>query len=284
LSSWTIRSTLKWAHETLRGEGVNEARLAAETLLSYALEIDRFKLYLQPDLALNDTQLNGFRSLIAQRLKGIPIQHLVGHVSFMDVHLQVDASVLIPRFETEELVEHALQRCSKVDPFRFLDAGTGSGAIAIALAKALPQVQGVALDCSPEALKVAQSNARLNGVETRLSFVKSDWLSAVEGRFELIVANPPYIPSAQIETLASEVRDHDPRLALDGGEDGLSAIQTLATQAKGHLCPQGWLLLEIGQGQADVIYRLLNDVGYRNISVYADLSGIERIVEAQWES
>lgn len=282
MSSWTIRSSLKWAHETLQGEGINEARLAAETLLAHALKIDRFKLYLQPDLALDDAQLNGFRRLIAQRIEGIPIQHLVGHVSFMGIPLRVNPSVLIPRFETEELVERALRRCPTTEPFTFVDAGTGSGAIAIALAKARPQAHGVALDCCVKALEVARANARLNQVEAALSLIKSDWLTALEGQFDLIVSNPPYIPTAHIERLQPEVKAHDPRLALDGGQDGLAAIRVVVTQAKDHLRPQGWMLLEIGQGQAEAVRGLLHNVGYHNICVYADLSGIERIVEAQW--
>ncbi len=280
--SWAVRTGLQWAQDTLRQEGVNEARLAGEVLLAHALGLDRFKLYLQPQRPLDEAEAARFRELVARRGQGVPLQHLIGQVSFMGHPIQVNGRVLIPRFETEELVERALQRVSPEAPLRFLDAGTGSGAIAVALAKALPLAQGVALDRSPEALDVARANAALNRVAERLRFVEGDWLEGLDGLFELIVANPPYVPSGQIAALAREVRDHDPRLALDGGPDGLDALRRLIPQAAPRLAPGGWLLLEIGHDQADAVRALLGEVGFGRVAVYADLAGADRIAEAQW--
>lgn len=283
MSTWNVRSALKWAHETLLGEGISEARITAEMLLAHVLDVDRFRLYLQPDLELNPHQSAQFRQLIEQRGSDIPVQHLIGNVSFMGHTLKVDGTVLIPRFETEELVEQTLKRLPNDDGVQFLDAGTGSGAIAISLAKARLNVLGVALDRSEAALEMARENAVLNRVDHRLKFVCSDWLNEIEDVFDVIVANPPYIPSADIQSLAPEVRDHDPRQALDGGPNGLDAIRTLASQATSRLKPGGWLLLEIGQGQASSVAALLEKLGFGNVSVYPDISKIDRMIEARWE-
>lgn len=282
-TSWSVRSILKWAHERLRAAGIDEARLGAETLLAHVLGVERFKLYLRPDLALSSEQGDSFDQLVTQRAQGIPLQRLLGSVSFMGYPLRLRRGVFIPRFETEELVERASMRLPSHGPARFLDAGTGTGAIAVALCKRHAQAHGVALDCSPEALELARENAEVNQVASRLQFVQGDWLSGIEGRFDLIASNPPYVPSEQIDRLAQEVREHDPRLALDGGADGLAAIATVARQAASRLNVGGWLALEIGEGQAQAVAALLEGAGYGHAQIHADLSGIERIAEAQWE-
>jgi release factor glutamine methyltransferase len=231
---------------------------------------------------LTEAQHQSFRDLVSRRSQGIPVQHLLGTVSFMGYAIKVNGDVLIPRFETEELVEKALKRLPD-GAARFLDAGTGSGAIAISIIKLRPDVSGVALDVSESALNVARDNAATNDVANQLQFLQSDWLNNVEGCFDVIVSNPPYIATADIQTLAPEVRDHDPHQALDGGADGLDCVRLLADQAKKHLRANGWLLIEVGEGQAEDAQQILTSVGYRGVTVYPDLSGIERIVEAQWE-
>jgi release factor glutamine methyltransferase len=261
---------------------VDEARLTAENLLAHVLDQDRFRLYLQPDLALTEAQNQSFRDLVSRRSQGIPVQHLLGSVSFMGLDIKVNGDVLIPRFETEELVEKTLRRLPD-RAARFLDAGTGSGAIAISLIKLRPDINGVAVDISDPALNVARENAATHNVIEQIQFLSSDWLNSVEGCFDVIVSNPPYIATADIQTLAPVVRDHDPHQALDGGTDGLESIRILADQAKKHLSANGWLLIEVGEGQTEDVQKILASVGYRAISVYPDLSGIERIVEAQWE-
>jgi len=280
---WTVRSSLNWAHSQLRNREVGEARWAAETLLAHALGVDRFQLYLRPERAVDPSQMAAFQSHVAQRCQGIPLQHLMGSVSFMGYPLRVNRAALIPRFETESLVERASGRLPATAPSRFLDAGTGSGAIAIALAKLCPQARGVALDRSGEALELAQENARSNQVEDQLTFVCSDWFTCVEGTFELIVSNPPYVPSGEIERLAVEVRDHDPHGALDGGADGLEALRTLVEQAPPYLKDRGWVVFEVGCGQAPAVQAALQEKGFDNVGAYEDLNGVERIVEAQWE-
>jgi len=283
LSTWNIRAALKWAHETLLSEGISEARITAEMLLAHVLDMDRFKLYLKPDDMLNDSQSNQFRHQVDQRCKGTPVQHLIGHVSFMGHELRVDHTVLIPRFETEELVEQTLTRLPDDVALNFLDAGTGSGAIAIALLKARPNLQGVALDQSETALETAQKNASLNGIIDRLTFKCSDWLKEIDTSFDLIISNPPYIRSADIDTLAPEVRDHDPRQALDGGPDGLDAIRILSQQATSHLRSGGWFLLEIGHDQSTEVVAILEKLGFKAVTVYPDLAKLDRMVEARWE-
>lgn len=279
----SVRSALKEAHERLRAAGVDEARLDGETLLAHVLNVERLKLYLQPDLALNQAQWRAFDQLLMRRADGTPVQRLLGCVSFMGYPLRMRSGVFIPRFETEELVEQASARMPANGKARFLDAGTGSGAIAIALCKRHADAHGVALDCAPEALEAARRNAELNQVAARLQFVRGDWLTAVEGPFDLIVSNPPYVPSQEIEELPPEVRDHDPRLALDGGADGLAAIGILIRQAASRLRVGGWLVFEIGQGQAQAVAALLRGTGYGHVGVQSDLASIGRIAEGQWE-
>ncbi len=281
-TSWTIRSALKWAHAQLRREGVDEARLAAEALLAHALETERLALYLHPERDVSAEIVDRFQALIERRGRGTPVQHLVGEVSFMGHPLNVNGTALIPRFETEQLVERALERLPATEGARFLDAGTGSGAIAIALAKARPDATGVALDRSVKALELARRNAKRNGVEDRLSFVEGDWLDGVEGTFHLIVSNPPYVRHEALAGLAPEVR-HDPPEALDGGPDGLDAFRALVPQAAARLAPGGWLALEIGQDQGPAVRALLERTGYAAVSVWPDLSGVDRFAEARWE-
>jgi len=281
-TSWTIRSALKWAHSQLRREGVDEARLSAEALLAHALGTERLTLYLQPERGLPAEAMDRFQTLIQRRSRGAPVQHLVGEVSFMGHPLSVNGSALVPRFETEQLVERALARLPVTEGVRFLDAGTGSGAIAIALAKARPDAVGVALDRSSRALDLARRNAERNGVADRLSWVASDWLDGVEGAFHLIVSNPPYVRSDALAGLAPEVR-HDPPEALDGGPDGLAAYRALIPQAASRLAPGGWLVLEIGEEQGPAVRQLLERTGYAAVGVLPDLSGTDRFAEARWE-
>lgn len=276
----TIRSALRWAHAELRRAGVAEARLAAETLLAHALERERLELYLHPQRPVPAERLARFRELIARRAQGVPTQHLVGEVSFLGHPLKVNGAALVPRFETEQLVERALERLPTDG--RFLDAGTGTGAIAIALALARPRARGVALDCAREALALARENAERNGVLERLTFVQGDWLAELQETFDLVVANPPYVPHDQLERLPPEVR-HDPRVALDGGADGLEHVRTLIDQAGACLVPGGWLVLEVGDGQAERVRGRLEAAGYAAVRGYEDLNGVERFVEGRWE-
>lgn len=283
---WTVRRVLAWTTKYFRAAGVEAARFEAETLLAHALRTERLELYLHPERVLSEEERGRFRGLVRRRRAGTPLAYLLGTVEFMDATLKVDRSVLIPRVETEELVEHVLREV-EVDaeaspPLRLLDLGTGSGAVAIALLRAWPQARAVAVDLSLDALRLARENARLNGVARRLELVCSDWQAALRGAFDLIVSNPPYIPTEEIPTLPREVRAHEPHKALDGGTRGLEAIERIIRGAPSVLRPGGRLYLEIGSRQAEDVRGLLECTHqFESIEVLRDLAGHERIVRAR---
>ena len=283
---WTVRRVLEWTTRYLRRGGVEAARFEAEWLLAHALRTERLQLYLNPDRPLSPEERARFRKLVQQRYQGVPLAYLLGTVDFLNVTLQVNEAVLIPRPETEQLVEQILKDHRGCPPERFLDLGTGSGAIALALLAEWPQTRAVAVDISLKALKLARENAERNGLDGRVAFVCSDWLSALRPRaaFELIVSNPPYIPTEELPALQREVRVYEPRRALDGGPRGLVAIARIAQEAPQHLPPGGRLYLEIGAQQASAVVELLRQTGaFGPIDVLKDLAGQDRIVRAEAE-
>ena len=218
------------------------------------------------------------RRWLARRARHEPVQYIVGEQEFFGLKFRVTPDVLIPRPETEHLVEAALARTDRDASLRIADVGTGSGAIAVALAHALPRARVTALDISPAALAVAQENAESHGVAIAFGFLKSDLLEAVAGeRFDMIVSNPPYV--AEGEELEPQVRDYEPGSALFAGPEGLDVYRRLIPQAQAALRPGGWLLLEIGHGQRDALAQLL--AGWGNVSFIADLQGIPRVACAQ---
>ena len=226
---WTVLKLLQWTADYFRDKGIESPRLDAELLLSATLEMDRVALYVNFERPLIADELARYREKVRRRADREPIQYILGETEFWSLPLSVNPFVLIPRADTEVLVEEALKRidgCSNV-----LDVGTGSGAIAIALAHDQPELRVTALDCSAEALEVARGNARRNGVLEHVDCLAGDLNSLPLGPFDMIVSNPPYIPSRNWEQLMPEVRDHEPRLALDGGDDGLEAYRRIAVQA-----------------------------------------------------
>ena len=285
--AWTVRRVLEWTSGYLRRGGVETARFEAELLLAHALRTERLDLYLHPDRPLSDAERARFRELIRKRREGVPLAYLLGTVEFLDVTLRVDRRALIPRVETEELVELILRDCradaARAGPrWRVLDLGTGSGAIAIALLKRWPGARAVAVDLSRDALELARENARQNGVDERIRWVRTDWLAGLRGRFDLIVSNPPYIPSEEYAHLPREVRVYEPRLALDGGPRGLRELARIAEEAPKHLAPGGRLYLEIGAQQAQDVRRLLEETqAFASVEVLRDLAGRERFVRAR---
>lgn len=291
-AQWTVRSAIERATRHLRVMGVEEARLAAETLLAHVLGVDRLELYLQPERVLSAASLERYRELVRRRGEGVPVQHLVGEVSFWGLPFQVGPAAFIPRFETELLVECALRAFasgsdrpeSGQGELRLLELGTGTGAVLIALLVALPQAHGVATDLSAEALALARANAARHNVAGRITLIQSDWFQRVEGRFDAILSNPPYVPSGQLQALPREVREHDPPLALDGGPDGLGALQAIISGAPRHLKPGGRLFLEVGSDQAPAVRDLLEAEGFQAVVVHRDLGGLERVVEATFSS
>ena len=280
-AAWTTLTVLNWTKDYLLSKGVVNARLEAEWLLCAATGLDRVGLYLQYDRPLNAVELAGYRALIARRAKREPLQHILGTQEFHGLEYEVNNNVLIPRHDTEILISEAILR--RPDARTVLDIGTGSGCIAVTLQKRLVNAVVTATDISSAALGVARRNAKKHGSD--IEFIQGSLFTPVSARsFDLIVSNPPYIPSKDIEALDPEVRDYDPRTALDGGKDGLAIYRELIPASVDYLNPEGWLLLEIGAGQADDIVQLFQNSGcFSEPLITVDSSGIERVIAARKE-
>jgi len=278
---WTIREILNWTRGYFKEAGIPQPRLEAEILLAHTLNVDRLHLYLSPDKPLSPDERTRYRTVIKARRTGIPLQHLIGEVNFFGLRFKVSRDVLIPRPETEELLERTLKLAPRDREIRCLDLGTGAGVLAVSLARYLPRAEVTAVDISPEAIELAEKNAQLNGVEGKISFIEGDWFARIDGEYDLIVSNPPYVPSAELERLAKEVRDHEPRRALDGGADGLREITAIVTGARDHLRSGGSLLLEIADGQGSEVERMMKGLGF-DPRIEPDLSGKERFAVARW--
>jgi len=279
---------LKGSADCLKDHRVENPRLNAELLLAQCLGFSRETLYANLRREILAEEKKALDELLRRRMAGEPLQYLLGHQEFWSVDLKVDPRVLIPRPETEVLVEEALSILSIPSGSvpRVLDIGTGSGAIVIALTKEVEEIFAVATDISHEALKVAKENARKVGVGQRIRFVQGNLLHPfrplTDGLFDLILSNPPYICRPGIEELAREIKDHEPRLALDGGEDGLDFYRQMSRQVPPYLREGGWLLVEIGQEQGTEISALLEQSGsFRAPELVRDLSGIERVLKVQ---
>jgi release factor glutamine methyltransferase len=272
---WTIQTVLEWTKSYLADKGVENARLESEWLLAHSLGTDRVGLYVHYEKPLNEAELAAFRGLVLRRARREPLQYILGTQEFFGLEFEVAPGVLIPRHDTEVLVEEALRRGERARSV--LDIGTGSGCIAVALAKGLPEAEIVSVDLSPEALAVARRNAERLGV--KVDFVEGSLFDPFVGRtFDLVVSNPPYIPSADIAALQPEVRDFEPRTALDGGEEGLDFYRRIVAGAPGFLTRGGWLLLEVGVGQAESVATLLREAGFAEIFTAKDPGGIDRVV------
>jgi release factor glutamine methyltransferase len=281
-ATWTILEVLRWTIGRFERQGVETARLDAELLATKAFSRTRVELYTHFDQPLDEAELVSYRQLVQRRLSGEPVAYILGRKEFWSIDLQVDAHVLIPRPDTETLVEQGLALLATLgaekSAVRVADIGTGSGAVAIALKKERPADEVTAVDVSPEALAVARENATRLGLA--ITFVQGDLVAPLTGELDLIVSNPPYIPTRQIDTLAIEVRS-EPRLALDGGADGLTLVRRLVDEAPAVLAPDGWLAMEIGAGQAEAAMTILTNTGYRGVGSRRDLAGIERVVFGQ---
>lgn len=266
----------------LQAKGVEAARLESELLLSHILSCDRHQLYSSPQKKLDSSIVDKFMALLKRRLAGEPIQYILAYREFMGLRFDLDKSVLIPRWETEILVKHIIDQ-AQGRPVKLLDIGTGSGAIAVSLAYYLPQSRLVAIDISQEALDRAEKNAIKHGVSHRIDFKRSDMFAALEADsyqdyFDIIVSNPPYIKSQDIEGLMPEVRDFEPRTALDGGADGLKFYRQIAENASIYLKVGGLVAMEMGHDQASDIKDIFKRTGnYSSGQILKDLAGIDRI-------
>jgi len=272
----TLRRALAGAEEYLARRGVDRSRFEAELIFSQTLGLSRIQLYMDLDRSLSPDERERALELVERRGKREPLAYVLGEWGFRRLTLKTDARALVPRPETEILVERALALIEKLDSPRVLDVGTGSGAIALALADEHPGAQIVALDSSPEALALARENAAACELEIELR--PGDIRGPIEGRFDLVVSNPPYVLPEEIETLEPEVRDWEPREALVG----VGVPETLAERSRELLAPGGWLAVELGEGQQAAYAALLGDLGYEAVTIRPDLTGRERVVEARW--
>ena len=270
---------------------IADAKRDAETLLLYLEKADRTFLYVHRNDATDEYRADAYFGLIDRRAAGEPLQYILGSQEFMGLNFAVNPSVLIPRQDTETLVELALKRAGeKKRSLSILDMCCGSGAIAVSMAHFLPKAKITACDISPEALEVARGNAARNGLNGRIEFRESDLFFMtkrkktvrIKDSFDMILSNPPYIPTQDIDTLQTEVRDHEPIKALDGGSDGLDFYRRIAEDAFGSLKKDGLMFLEIGCDQAEAVPSLLSGAGYYSeIEVHKDLTGLDRVISCR---
>jgi release factor glutamine methyltransferase len=273
--TWTTLKVLSWTKEHLTAKGIENARLEAEWMLCAATGLDRVGLYLNFEQPLNKKELDTYRAMVGRRSKREPLQYILGNQEFFGLEFEVTPDVLIPRHDTETLVMEALAKALAARAI--LDIGVGSGCIAVSLAKQMPNAMITGTDISEAALAVAGRNALKHGVE--IEFLSGSMFEPVGGRrFDLIVSNPPYIPTADIDALQPEVRDFEPRGALDGGPDGLDAYRALIPAALPFLNPGGLLMVEVGIGQSGAVQDLFVKNEFNEIFTARDPAGIERVV------
>ncbi|HEX7667944.1 MAG TPA: peptide chain release factor N(5)-glutamine methyltransferase [Polyangiaceae bacterium] len=281
---WTVARVLRWATDDFRRRGLDSPRLDAELLLARVLGVERVRLIMDSERALAPRELSAFRELIQRRRRAEPIAYILGAREFFGLVFQVDRRVLVPRPDTETLVEVALRRTENAHlQGEALDLCTGSGCVALAFGTRRPTWSILGSDISPDAIAVARENAaRLGGVQNT-RFLVSDTDAALPNgaRFDLVTANPPYIPSGDIAALGPDVRDHEPRLALDGGADGLAVVRRVLTAAHRRLRAEGLVALEIGHDQAARTAALLENAGFTDVERAKDYGGIERVVSGR---
>ena len=286
----TYKELLEEGYQILNSAGIEEARLDAWLLLEYAADINRAWYYAHMDETVETAVAEQYRQLCEKRAQHIPLQHLTGQAYFMGYEFYVDDRVLVPRQDTETLVEEAISHLRELPAPKILDMCTGSGCILLSLLMELPQASGTGADVSADALEVAKENTRRLGLEKRAELIQSDLFSAdyfeKNSRkkcmeYDMLISNPPYIRTADIDGLMDEVRLHDPRLALDGKADGLYFYEKITEQAGKYLKPGGWLIYEIGCDQGKDVAEIMKKKGFIQIEVKKDLAGLDRIVEGR---
>jgi len=276
----TVERMRRTLTEKFRAAGIESAALDARVLLQAALNLDHAGLVAAGDRILTRDESAAVNAFAARRLAHEPVARIVGEKEFWGLALKVTQAVLVPRPETETVVELALSLVDRAGPLRVADLGTGSGAILLALLSELPHARGIGIDISAEALDIARANAERLGLADRADFALCDF-AAIEGSFDLVVSNPPYVASRDIATLAPEVRNYDPRAALDGGDDGLAAYRAIASNAVRAMAPSAHLVIEIGAGQEQTVSALFSHNGLAVCAVRHDLSGIPRALAAK---
>ncbi|HGY11888.1 MAG TPA: peptide chain release factor N(5)-glutamine methyltransferase [Desulfobacterales bacterium] len=284
-SQWTIFKILSWTTSYFKSYNIDNPRATAEILLAHALKLKRIDLYLQYDQPLSERELYLFKKLIIRRIRREPVAYIVGKKEFWSMELKVTKDVLIPRPETEHLAEAALSLLPDFSsaPKRILELGTGSGAVILALASQRPKHLFFASDCSINAIKLAKKNARRHNLEKAIYFLSGSWFAPIKKDihpFDMIISNPPYIPTQTIGGLQAEIYRYEPKIALDGGRDGLGCIRDIIYCAHNYLEKDGSLLLEIGYDQKENIREIIQSCGrYYQIIFTKDYSGLDRIVQ-----
>jgi release factor glutamine methyltransferase len=281
----TIATARHALAEKLRDAGIDSAEADARLLIAHALGIDRAELMANGGRALSVDETKAIDALSARRLKREPVARIFGRKEFWSLSLQISPAVLVPRPETETVVEAALNALMRdalqVAKLRILDIGTGSGALLLALLSELPNATGIGIDISAAALEVARGNAERNDLAGRSTFIACDIAAGLQGPFDLIVSNPPYVARGDIASLAPEVRDYDPALALDGGTDGLDGYRAIAASAESLLARGGRLIVELGMGQEPAVRALFTKAGLTAAAAHDDLAGIPRALSAK---
>lgn len=286
----TVVRLLKLGTEKLKNSKIDTPQLDAEVILCNLLNIERIQLHIYPNREISQEICRSFMEAVEKRIKQMPIQYIVNRQEFMGLDFYVDKRVLIPRGDTEILVEEVIRLYEGEFPgqrVRLLDIGTGSGAITVSLAKHIPQSQVASVDISEGALAVAAKNAARHGVQDRVRFYHGSLLEPLRQEQErsflhFIVSNPPYIPRRTIEELSAQVRDYEPSNALDGGEDGLDFYRSIVKEAVDFILPGGWLVFEIGYDQGLAVKELMETHGFREVLVLKDLAGLDRVVRGTW--
>lgn len=272
---------LKWGKEALKNAGLEDYDISAELLLRAVLNLNRSQLLLNPDSKINSTDFEKYKELINQRARRIPLQYIIGWIEFYNIKLQIDKRALIPRPETEILVETVIQKLQEIPSPAILDFGTGSGNIAIALAKNIARSNVTGIDISEEALELARSNAKMNLVEDRTHWmrgdIKDDIFIESLGLFDCVVSNPPYVTHMEKDSLQPEVIEHEPHIALFSGNDPLIFFKVIIGNSLYILKPGGLLAFEVGMGQAGYVSKLMK-ASFKEIDTVRDLTGIERVV------
>lgn len=277
----TVLDALNSASNYFHSKGIKSSRLNAELLLSHVLNCKRLELYLSFDRPLQKSEIDSYRELLKRRSTFEPLQYIIGKVEFYGLEFEINKSVLIPRPETELLVEAVIEAVGKDESINILDIGSGSGNISIALAKNISSCRVVGLDISEEAIEIAKRNAKLNGVDNQLMFMKKNIFNGIdilENKFDVIVSNPPYVSIDDFNNLDPELRLYEPKIALTDEKNGLSFYRKISSLSGTLLKSSGMLFFEIGAGQAKEVKKILMDDGFKNILIKKDYSDIERII------
>lgn len=274
-----------WRRLSLRFEkaGINSANLDAKLLVAHGLSIDQLQLVVEEKRLVRPDQIESIEQLALRRLTNEPVARILGFKEFYSLEFLLNAATLIPRPETEMLVELGIKLLTGKRAPKILELGVGSGCVIISLLNSIKQAQAIGVDISGHALEAAGNNGQVHGVENRINWLCGSWFEPIKAqeKFDLIVANPPYIAKETIAILSADVREFDPEIALDGGVSGLDAYEQIIGKAKNFLCESGVLLLEIGFDQAQSVSRLCQSGGFAQVKMHHDLGGLDRVIEAK---